>query len=660
MSSFVVAAQVWDEKGNVRGSSCGAESVSLSAGLVQVLNRMRLHLGRALDGKSLSLPEVVDGRSLECLLMPLSAADGTVNGAVAVLLDITEQNSMEAALRERRAFETLITTLSTHFINLAPPHVDEGINHALAAIGEFAHVDRAYIFRFSKDGTSMSNTHEWCAPGIEPQIENLRELPVGVLPWFTSRMRRQEVVHVPRVADLPEEAAAERALVMEQSIQSIVIVPMTYEHTVVGFLGFDSVQSEKTWPPEDIALLKIAGEMFVGAFERKLADDRRAQLEAELVQTRSLENVAKLAGGVAHDFNNLLAVILNYAATLRREVTDPRHVGYLNELYDSANQAARLTRQLLLVGRRGIVEPVLLDVNEAISSVVDLLRGTLGEHTSLRLELGDDVSAIKLGTPQIEQILLNVTLNARDALASGGQLFLGTATVDLDADYASKYIDVKPGRYTVLTVRDTGIGMAPEVAARAFEPFFTTKGALGTGLGLSTVHGIVKQAGGHLTLQTAPGEGSTLSLYFPAVDGDDVARPAQPSSPDPAPKGRGETILVVEDSPAVRRLVAETLSRQGYRVREAGTPSQALEMVGQLQQPIELLLTDVILPEMSGRALADRLVAEGKIRRVLYMSGYENEIIARHGVLTEGIRLLQKPFLEAELLEQVRLVLSEA
>jgi GAF domain-containing protein len=296
-----------------------------------------------------------------------------------------------------------MTGLSTDFVSLAPQEVDNGIKQALAAIGEFARVDRAYIFSFSKGGTSMCNTHEWCAPGIEPQIENLGDLPVSVFPWWTERMRRREFIHIPRVADLPDEAAAERAILLEQAIQSIVVVPMTSGQSVIGFLGFDSVQMEKTWDAEDIALLKIVGEIFVSALERKQAEERRALLEAELVQTRSLENVAKLAGGVAHDFNNLLAVILNCAAALRRELHDPRHTSYINELYDSATQAARLTRQLLLVGRRGIVEPVLLDINEAVGSLADLLRGTLGENISLRLELGQDVSTVKLGAPQIER-----------------------------------------------------------------------------------------------------------------------------------------------------------------------------------------------------------------------------------------------------------------
>jgi signal transduction histidine kinase len=662
MSSFVVAAQVWDQHGNV----CGVTRIEQAAGdpavatPEQVMNRMRLHLGRALAGKSLSLPEVVQGRVLECLLMPLTAADGTASGAVSILLDVTERNRAEAALHERRAFEKLITGLSTDFVSLAPQDVDPGINRALAAIGAFARVDRAYIFRFSKDGTTMSNTHEWCAPGIEPQIENLGDLPVSVFPWWTERMRRREVIHIPRVADLPDEAAAERAILLEQAIRSIVVVPITSGQSVLGFLGFDSVQVEKTWEDEDIALLKIVGEIFVSALDRKEADARRALLEAELVQTRSLENVAKLAGGVAHDFNNLLAVILNCAAMLRRELHDSRHIGYINELYDSATQAARLTRQLLLVGRRGIVEPVLLDINEAVRSLHELLRGTLGEHVSLRIELGQDVSTVKLGAPQIEQILLNLTLNARDAMPNGGEFFIGTDTVDLDREHAAKSIDVNPGRYTVLMVKDTGVGMTAEIGARAFEPFFTTKGALGTGLGLSTVHGIVKQAGGHLSLRTAPGQGCSIALYFPALDAEHAPRSKAPSSPERVERGRGETILLVEDSPPLLKLVGAVLSAHGYRVREASTPSRALEIANQLDHPIDLLLTDVILPEMSGKELTDRLLSARKIRRVIYMSGYENDIIARHGVLAEGVRMLQKPFLETELLEQVRLALAEA
>jgi signal transduction histidine kinase/CheY-like chemotaxis protein len=433
---------------------------------------------------------------------------------------------------------------------------------------------------------------------------------------------------------------------------------MTAAQGVLGFLGLDAVTSEKSWTDEDIALLRTVGEIFVSALQRKRAELERKLLEAELVQTRSMENVAKLAGGVAHDFNNLLGVILNYSDMLKRELTDPRHVGYLTELHDSARQAAHLTRQLLLIGRRGVVAPIPLDLNEAIGSLADLLRRALGEHIALKLELAHEIGIVRLGLPQIEQVILNLTMNARDAMPTGGTFTLRTEIALLDTDYVSRFIDLKPGRYTLLTASDTGVGMTPEVAARALEPFFSTKAAFGAGLGLSTVHGIVKQAGGHLNFATSPSAGCTVRLFFPVVDESPPLRPKSTPSGTPR-KGAGETILVVEDSASVRKLVVHALSQNGYRVLEASTPIQALQVLHQSERPIDLLLTDVILPEMSGRVLADRMREQGKVRRVLFMSGYEDDLVARQGVLHEGVRLLQKPFLEPELLCEVRFSLDD-
>jgi len=660
MSSIIMAGQIWDSQGNLRERlvvSSGAAEVLTPDVLGGIMSSLRPHLAKAMSGATVALDKEVHGHPLFCQLSPLRKADGPVDAVLVLIFDATDRAKFAARFQARVAFEKQIAALSSQFINLAPEEVDRAINDALAAMGGPAHVDRAYVFLFSEDGASMSNTHEWCAPGLEPHVDTLGELSVGVLPWLTARLRRREVIYVEHVADLPAEAAAERQIFGEQSIRSTLVLPLSAASGVVGFLGFDAVRAEKAWSEEDIALLKTMGEIFVSALQRKRAESERKLLEAQLVQTRSLENVAKLAGGVAHDFNNLLGVILNYSDMLKRELSDPRHVGYLTELHDSARQAAHLTRQLLLIGRRGVVAPIALDLNEAIGSLADLLRRALGEHIELKLELTDDLGIIRLGLPQIEQVILNLTMNARDAMPTGGAFTLRTETVELDTEYTSRFIDLKPGRYTLLTAIDTGVGMTPEVAARALEPFFSTKAAFGTGLGLSTVHGIVKQAGGHLIFATAPNAGCTVRLFFPVVDESPPPRPK--STPSGAPKkGQGETILVVEDSASVRKLVTHALAQNGYRVLEASTPIQALQILHQSDRPIDLLLTDVILPEMSGRILADRMREQGKVRRVLFMSGYEDDLVARQGVLHEGVRLLQKPFLEPELLREVRFSLD--
>ena len=658
MSSLVLAGQIWDSQGNVRERLTVAPHSGgpLPGVLDGVMVSLKPHLAKALGGAAFTLQKEAQGHTLLCQLVPLRNASGAVTGVLGLVTDVSERSRIEARLRTRVAFEKQIAELSSQFINLAPEDVDRAINDGLFAIGALARVDRAYVFLYSEDGASMTNTHEWCATGIEPNIDTLGDLSVSVLPWLTERLRRREVVHVEKVADLPPEAAAEKQIWSDQAIRSTLVVPLTAAQGVIGFLGFDAVASEKSWAAEDIALLRTVGEIFVSALERKRSEVERKLLEAQLVQTRSLENVAKLAGGVAHDFNNLLGVILNYSDMLKRELQDPRHLGYLTELHDSARQAAHLTRQLLLVGRRGVYAPIPLDLNEAIGSLADLLRRALGEHIELRLELASDIGIVRLGLPQIEQVILNLTMNARDAMPTGGAFTLRTETVELDTEYAARFIDLKPGRYTLLTASDTGVGMTPEVLSRALEPFFSTKAAFGAGLGLSTVHGIVKQAGGHLIFATSPDAGCTVRLFFPVVDESPPSRPAKTASGTPiAPKkGAGETILVVEDSASVRKLVVHALSQNGYRVLEASTPIQALQVLHQSDRPVDLLLTDVILPEMSGRVLADRLREQGKVRRVLFMSGYEDDLVARQGVLQEGVRLLQKPFLEPELLREVR------
>ena len=597
--------------------------------------------------------------SLECIFAPLVDEAGQPDGAVAVLLDAGEQLRAQATLRERLAFEELITSLSSQLVSLSPETVDDGVQEALRAIGEFARVDRAYVFRFTADGTAMNNTHEWCAAGIHSLLEMMQDLPLDVFPWWTERLlRARETIHLPDIQLLPPEAAAEKETLIEQGVKSVLALPMIYAGEVVGFLGFDSVHVTKVWPEADVALLRIAGEIVVSALERKRAEESRRALEMQLIQARSLENVARLAGGVAHDFNNLLSVILNYASILKSELSDEGQREKMSELYGAALRAVGLTRQLLLVGRRDIVEPVLLELNTVVIALDSLVRQALGENIQLRLQLGDELGLVRIGLPQLEQVILNLTMNARDAMPRGGMIAIETSETDIDPSYAAQHVDVKPDRYLRLRVTDTGTGMTPEVASRAFEPFFTTKRDKGTGLGLSTVHGIVKQAGGHVILASEEHVGTKVDVFFPIVR-DGVATDIRPPLPIDAPKGNGETVLVVEDSANVRKLVCAMLGKNGYRVLEAPTAQSALELLERHRGAIDVLLTDVIMPQMSGRALADRLREEHGIVRVLYMTGYDDEIIGHQGALEEGTFVLQKPFLEADLLRAVRRVLDD-
>lgn len=557
---------------------------------------------------------------------------------------------MEATLRNRLAFEELITTLSTQLVSLAVEEVDHGVHEALRSIGEFAHVDRAYVFRFSSDGTHMQNTHEWCAPGIEPVIHLVQNLSLEEFAWWADQVRNRKVIHLPDViADLPPEATVERASLIEQGVKSVLAVPIIYQGAVVGFLGFDSVERPKTWPSADVALIRIAGELVVSALERKQADESRRVLETQLIQARSMENVARLAGGVAHDFNNLLSIILNYASILHRKIADEEQREQVGELFEAARRAAALTRQLLVMGRRDVVEPVLLDVNDVVRSLQTLLEQLVGEAFDLHLELDDTIGITRIGLPQLEQVLLNLTANARDAMPDGGRLLIETSEIEVDAAYAARFLDFEPGMYLRVRVADTGVGMSRDVASRAFEPFFTTKGRKGTGLGLSTVRAIIEQAGGHIALSSEPSKGTTVDVFLKIVDEGVPVSIVAPAATD-APKGHGETVLVVEDSPVVRKLVCAMLDANGYETLQAPAGPGALELLARHPGAVDLLLTDVVLPEMSGRELAVRAREDHAVPRVLFMSGYHDDIIVHHGMLEPGTQLLQKPFLEVDLL----------
>jgi two-component system cell cycle sensor histidine kinase/response regulator CckA len=392
------------------------------------------------------------------------------------------------------------------------------------------------------------------------------------------------------------------------------------------------------------------------AFARDVTEQRR--LEGQLLHAQKMEAVGRLAGGVAHDFNNLLTVILSYSDLLLEDL--PPVAGSrddIAEIRKAAVAATSLTRQLLAFSRQQVLEPRVLDVNEVVASTEKLLTRLLGEDVHLATVLASDLGAVKVDPGQLEQIIMNLAVNARDAMPRGGRLTLETGNVDMDESYVRGHPVAQPGRYVMLAVSDTGVGMDAKTQARIFEPFFTTKEpGKGTGLGLATVYGIVKQSGGFIWVYSEPGHGTSFKIYLPRVDEQVVAASVGPEHP----LGGSETVLVVEDVAAVRAVACEMLGRHGYRVLEAPDGETALRLVAKHQGEIHLLLTDVVMPDVSGRELADKVAAVRPGVRVLFMSGYTDDAVVRHGVLQEGIAFLQKPFTPDTLARKVREVLDEA
>jgi CheY-like chemotaxis protein len=380
--------------------------------------------------------------------------------------------------------------------------------------------------------------------------------------------------------------------------------------------------------------------------------------DADLRQSQKMETIGRLAGGIAHDFNNLLSVIIAYAdvalEAIREE--DPLRDDIKN-IREAGERAAGLTRQLLAFSRKQVLQPAVLDLNGVVGGMTELVQRLVGEHIGVKTLLAPDLGRVRADPAQLEQVIMNLAANARDAMPAGGKLTIETANAELDETYTSAHVAVKPGRYVMLSVTDTGVGMDESTMSQVFEPFFTTKPVgHGTGLGMATVYGIVKQSGGSIWAYSEPGRGSTFKIYLPEAGG--ALSPTRLLVEATGKMGAGETILLVEDEEPVRRIAERILTGEGYRVLVAADGEEAMDIANQAQGKIHLLLTDVVMPKMNGNQLAEKVAERNPRLRVLYMSGYTDDVIVRHGMLKPDTQFIGKPFNSAALRRKVREVLD--
>jgi two-component system cell cycle sensor histidine kinase/response regulator CckA len=427
-----------------------------------------------------------------------------------------------------------------------------------------------------------------------------------------------------------------------------------------------SVQNRSIWADGTVRWLSGAGRVLLGehgepvrAVGISLDITERHTLEEQFQQAQKMEAVGQLAGGVAHDFNNVLTAILGFTELmiLGRSPDDPWRADLL-EIKKAGDRAAGLTRQLLAFSRKQILQPKVLDINVLIAGMESMLKRLIFENVNLMMSLTAKIGLVKVDPTQLEQIVVNLVVNAADAMPRGGKLTIETANIMLDENYQQHHLPVTPGDYVMLAVSDTGVGMDEKTRRRIFEPFFTTKGVgKGTGLGLATVHGIVKQSGGDIWVYSEPDRGTTFKIYLPQVTAGVPRAIERSTDAGSVPRG-SETILLVEDDDGVRLLARVTLERAGYRVLQAENPKAAMRVASECAEPIHLLLSDVVMPESEGPPLFDRLSKVQQGLRVLYMSGYADEAIVRQGVLLEGTPFLQKPFSPLALMQKVRDVLE--
>jgi PAS domain S-box-containing protein len=501
-------------------------------------------------------------------------------------------------------------------------------------------------------------------PGHGMQSQVVRTGQPLYLPDARQTMKSMQTIYT--VTDDGEVVAGPPQGDTPSNTISFLCVPMKIEGQIIGTMQVQSYRFDAYTPADAELLSSLANVAAIAVQNARLFQDLQDQIrtqretQMQLIQAEKMSAVGQLAGGIAHDFNNLLTVIHLCTQMLEKQLhpEDPLWP-QVQRIDDAVQQAAALTRQLLSFSRKEVIEPQMLDLNQVIHDLSKMLRRIIGEDIKLVLNLAEGLWPVHADPSQVGQVLMNVVVNAHDAMPHGGTLTIETANQVLDATHAAHHLDAQPGEHVLLALTDTGIGMSDAVKAHLFEPFFTTKErGKGTGLGLSTVYGIVTQSGGHVTVRSEPGLGTTFRVYLPRADADEAAGEAALQATHPRARSDSETILVVEDSAGVRDLTVSILRGEGYHVLTAANGPDALQLARGCQTPIHLLLTDVVMPQMSGPELAEKIEPLHPAIKILYASGYTDDKIAHHGVLHPGVALLRKPFTLESLVHKVRTALD--
>ncbi|MFW5711915.1 MAG: ATP-binding protein [bacterium] len=428
----------------------------------------------------------------------------TVQQSIVSLFDITDYKQHQHTLERRLKLEKIIAEHSQNFIRVKEDEIDDAIRQVLQAIGEFAGVDRSYVFMYSEDEKTMSNTHEWCAPNVSPQTELLQDLPVNRFAWFDTELRAEHFINVTDLTELPPEAAPEKEILREQDICSLAIVPLFFGGRLRGYLGFDSTGKTVRWSEDDFLLLQTIGNAIINAF-------MRSRLEHQLMQSHKMDAIGRFAGGIAHDFNNILTTIQgNSQLLLYSKKLNTKELELVDTIIHASESGSSLTRQLLAFSRDEPLSKKSIRAEKILQRSIKMLQRLLPSNIELESVLEGSNDRIEMDPSLLEQILMNLVLNSTDALPEGGKIVIRTENRDVKA------ADKQPGHYLIIKVQDNGHGMSAETIDKALEPFFTTKSPhKGTGLGLPTAYSIIRQSAGYMEIYSTPQRGTRIDIYLP-------------------------------------------------------------------------------------------------------------------------------------------------
>ena len=600
------------------------------------------HYRSALAGQTSTAQIDVRDLVYEIHATPVQDEQGEVFAGLILSQDVTERNRAETLLAKQATTMEMI---------LGGSHLKDVLEHIAVVVEEQAPGARCSILLLDKDGSTLRHGAAPSLPAAYNHAVDGISIGPDVGSWGRAAFTGAEV----SVSDIATDPLWEnyRDLALVYGLQACFSSPITNaEGKTLG--TFALYYDHPTEPPSrHLEVVRLFTHLAGIAVERRVAEEHGAELENQLRQSQKMQAMGQLAGGIAHDFNNILSVIRNYAVFVRDEFSpnNPARED-VEEIVQASDRARDLVRQLLTFSRKDMANPQVLDLNDVVTDAQRLFRRTIRENVSLSVELAPGHPSTKIDPGQLDQILLNLVVNARDAMPDGGSLIISTGYETIDATVNRLHPNLESGRYVSLSVTDTGLGMTDDVKARIFEPFFTTKGpGEGTGLGLAMIYGIVDAAGGHVAVESTPGRGSTFTLYLPACV-EEKDEPVAQQAPRAAPAAQGRRILVVEDEEAVRRLVGRILTARGYQVVEVGSGADALAQLGDIQGRVDLLLTDVRMPGMSGRELALNVQMLYPWIKTLYMSGYAEQSLAEDSV--RGLdSWIQKPFSAETLLTLV-------